>query len=164
MDEYQVDSRNRLMMRFIPDDEEDLCRLAVEAATDGFSGVSTAWFNTSKLIEFASTLDAFPLTEHDRHSISSGLTPQSGEHGGVYFEMVGVRIHPVGVRGQVGVLVHLSTGPDQMTNQMTLKRPRGEVHLELLTTYERTRLFGDHLLRMIQGEFSEAEIGGEILF
>jgi hypothetical protein len=155
METYEEDPADRLIVRFYRSDEDGTGELHVSAATRGFAGTASAWFDVESLGEFAASLAKYPLPDDLSISLSGGGTPLSGPRKNHYWEQVGLIFHPVGGKGQVGVRIHLQ-GRDDVPGQ--------EVRMELLTTYERLRLFSGHVVRMLNGEFNEAELGGEVLW
>ena len=54
------DLRNRLVARY-SDTDDTISRLWVRAASEGFSGEVSAWFDTERLIRFANDLAQYPL-------------------------------------------------------------------------------------------------------
>ena len=63
----------------------------------------------------------------------------------------------MGIKGQIGVHVHLRTPewPD------TPPEAVNDVWLQYLTTYERLGRFSGHLLAVLTGRLDEAVLGGE---
>jgi hypothetical protein len=131
-------------------------KLAVTATANGFSGRSAAWFDSTRLTEFASNLGEYPLPKEHPVMIASGFggSPEQLEQ-----EHVRVAVYPVGNRGQVGVGVHLATErwPDTRPDAVC------DVRLELLTTYQRLAEFSTDLVRVVHGEQREARLGEEVL-
>jgi hypothetical protein len=154
VDGYEEDPFNQLTARFDADGD-GTGKLWIRASAGGFSGESAGWFNTRTLFDFASALAAYPLPDSDPPHIETGF----GKPGELEQELLSVAVKPVGGRGQIGVQVHLRTEwwPDTRPDSIM------DVRLELLTTYERMRLFSGHFVRMVQGEFASAVLGGETL-
>jgi hypothetical protein len=119
--------------------------------TAGFSGVSEAWFDADVVIRFAEALAAYPLPGEHPLTLSSLADTESGADR----EYLGLSVYPIGIKGQLGVRVHLA-GP-------RFGRFVNEVDAELLTTYERLGQFSNHLVRVVHGELDAAEIGAEEL-
>jgi hypothetical protein len=155
VDEYEDDPSNQITLRFEAD-SDGTGKLYVRASADGFSGRSAAWFDSENLLRFTQSLEAYPLPEDSPPHVASGFG-NVGER--LEQEHVSLTFRPVGSRGQVGVEVHLASEvwPE------TRPESKREVQLELLTTYERLRLFANHLARVVAGELPEAIIGGEQL-
>jgi hypothetical protein len=155
--DYEDDPRELLTVKYQAD-VDGTGKLYVRAASKGFAGCSTAWFNTAELVEFASFLSAYPLPEDGNLTISSGFgaNERTGE---AAREHVSLTVGLVGRKGQVGVRVHLATPvwPDMRPGQAF------DVHLELLTTYERLRKFSGHMLGVLRGDYEEATLGAEVL-
>ena len=130
MTEPRDESAGFLAVRHEPEGSLDVGELLIEARANGFAGMSSAYFNDSAVLAFASRLAEYPLTEVAAPTISSG---HSDSMGGRYEEHVGITVVPVGPLGQLGVRVHLAeVWPAQPAAQ-------ADVRLELLTTYERMR-------------------------
>jgi hypothetical protein len=124
--------------------------LDVAAATGGYSGESDAWFDARVVVKFAEALSAYPLPDDGPITLSDLADSETDPDR----EYLGLAVAPIGIKGQIGFTVHLA-GPRFSGNV-------NEVHLRLLTTYERLR-FSKHLVRVVHGEFPSAEIGGEEL-
>jgi hypothetical protein len=139
-------------------DRDGTGKLTVVAASRGFSGRSAAWFDTLELMDFARSLSVYPLPE-DAHPCVDGGFGENPRTGRPAQEHVRIEVGPVGGKGQVGIWVHLAT------EEWPHTRPEEfyEVRLELLTTYERLRMFSLHLQRVLQGDLDEATIGTEVL-
>jgi hypothetical protein len=156
--ENDVESRpaDYLRVRYSPD-QDGTGKLSVAASAKGYAGVGGAWFDTSHFRDFESALATYPLPTDQYITIPSGFGWRSETD--LEQEHVRIAVGPVGVKGQVGVWVHLSTErwPDTRTESVM------DVHLELLTTYERLRRFSEHVLLVLDRKLDEAEIGGEEL-
>ncbi len=157
MDGYDEDTSNQLTVRF-RSVSETTGQLIVRVAAEGYSGQSAAWLDPRRLIKFATSLADVPVLDDASPLAVLGSfkrgTPDLEQ------ELVSLSVRPVGLRGQIGVTVHLASEMWPETQQESLK----EVRLELLTTYERLRHFGDHLIRVVNGELEQATLGGEELF
>ncbi|MEU7906290.1 hypothetical protein [Actinoplanes sp. NPDC049118] len=131
-------------------------QLQVYAQSGGFAGRGAAYFDAVHLIEFAGSLDEFPLPRglELAGGFSSREAPYELEE-----ELVGLRFHAVGGRGQVGIGVHLAgeCWPDTRPESVS------EVRLELLTTYERLRIFSGDFVAVARGQLDRAEIHEEVL-
>jgi hypothetical protein len=152
------DNPRELLILSYQADADGTGKLKVVVGSRGFSGESAAWFDTTNLKDFARSLSIYPLADDDHPNIHGGFGGNL-RTGSSPQEHVRLEIGPVGGKGQVGIWVHLATEvwPDT--------RPESfyEVRLELLTTYERLRMFSIHLLRVLEGDLSEASIGSEVL-
>jgi hypothetical protein len=147
-------STDFLAIRHEADGIVDVGRLRVTGRAKGFGGASSAYFNDSEVLAFATDVGRYPLPVGHRVAISGGHQAPTG---GDYVEEVGIAVMPVGLLGQLAVVVHLAeTWPARLD-------ARGEVRFELLTTYERMRSFGAALGRVIRGEELEARIEAEVL-
>jgi hypothetical protein len=126
-------------IEFERDDGDDRTgRLHVGAVADDYSGRATAWCDLASLEDFAQKLEASPLSLDAPVELAGGFADQ---------EQVGIRVTPVGAKGQISVAVHLATPrwPDT--------RPEAvhDVRLELLTTYEQLARFGEELAAVLRG-------------
>jgi hypothetical protein len=132
-------------------------RLKVSASAGGFAGRAEAWMDADEVAVFARSLDAFPLPDGGL-VLAGGFGKSSAD---LDTELVALRVYRVGNLGQVGIRCHLAGG----TSSWPPTRPKSvpEVHLELLTTYERLRTFGRNLTRIAEGSMEEAIIGQEAL-
>jgi hypothetical protein len=136
-------------VRLMPDDAS-ISRLLVEALADGFSGHADCWIATGRVTAFARELQAFPLPDAGALLVS-GLWPADSHE---LREIIRIEARRVGRLGQVGLAVHLATEESP---------PRGEVRLEVLTTYERLSQFAKDLSRVGRSESGHAQIEGEVL-
>jgi hypothetical protein len=153
---YVEDPSNLLTARYQPD-WDGTGELRIRAAANGFSGESTAWFDTLRLIEFATALDVYPLPSDSPLTIASGfLTPGTSQ---LEQEHVGLVVQPIGAKGQIRVRVHLSTPLWPATRSDSVN----DVRLELLTTYQRLHHFSVDFAHLLRAEVDEARLGAEIL-
>jgi hypothetical protein len=156
VDSYEDDPSNQLVARFQAD-SDGTGKLVIRASADGFSGESGAWFDAQAVAAFASALGTYPLPEDNPPHIESGFWKRGTQE--LEQELVSITVRPAGIKGQISVRVHLATEvwPDMRPDSDS------DVHLELLTTYERIRQFSDHLNRVVLGELDSATLGGESL-
>ena len=126
-------------LRFV-DDHDGTGELFVLARANGFSGASSAWFGLDDLLSFAALLAAMPLQEDPAPSLKGGYFAEPPT-AGLAQEHVGIEIRQISFNGQVAVAVHLATP------QTVREGPhrQQECRLELYTTYERLRHFGDEI-------------------
>ena len=123
-------------------------RLTVHAWFEGFSGVGAAYFGDDQLLQFAQSLGAFPLREDDCVEVSGGFWSRTAD---VLEEVhVGLRVLPVGQRGQVSIRTHLAT-------------PRGadavqEATVDVLTSYEALRRMSFDLPALVRGQVEEVHV------
>jgi len=122
----------------LDDGDDGTGRLHVRAVADDYSGRASAWFDLASLHDFAQKLGAYPLSLDAPVELAGGFADQ---------EQVGIRVRPVGAKGQISVAVHLATPrwPDS--------RPEAvhEARLELLTTYEQLARFTKELAAVVRG-------------
>lgn len=127
--------------------------LTVRASFDGFSGVGAAYFGDDQLLRFAEQLLAFPLPEGNPVEVFGGFWSRTADV--LEEEHVGLRVLPVGRRGQVTIRTHLAT-------------PRGgvpvqEVTVDVLTSYEALRRLSSDLAALVRGEVEEVGVKAERL-
>lgn len=138
------------------EDGDGTGELQVYAQSGGFAGHGAAYFDAMNLAEFGGSLDGFPLP----HGLvlAGGFWSREAPHE-LEQELVGLRFHAVGGRGQVGIGVHLAGERSPGTRPESVH----EVRLELLTTYERLRTFSRDFVAVARGQLDRAEIHEEIL-
>ena len=154
-EDYEVDPGNAVVLTWAAQGD-GTGLLAVRAASKGFAGESSAWFDSTRLLRFAAEIDQYPLGQ------TVGIASGYGESEATLTEEhVRLEVYPVGVKGQVGVRVRLAT----VSTDWPLTRPasRMEVRLELLTTYQRMGEFSRQVEGLIRGLRSEASVGMELL-
>jgi hypothetical protein len=145
-DRMETDAeRGSYLARRFAAGEDGTGEMHVSAASQGFGGRSSAWFDAVRLAEFGEALAGFPLPEE-------GLTLVSGfgsrtEPGQLEQEHVGLRIYRVHGRGQVGIGVHLAGQRWQGTRPESVPDAR----FEILTTYQRLRQFSDDFRALAEG-------------
>lgn len=149
--------RNLLTITYVSD-PDGTGKMTVSAAANGFAGNSSAWFNNNAVLDFAREIASYPLPEGSKLEITGGFGSRANPHA-VAEEHVGLRVGPVGIKGQIGIHVHLATP----TWEGMRPESAHDVRLQLLTTYQRLEHFGEHLSRVVRGELSVATIGGEVL-
>jgi hypothetical protein len=125
-------------------------KLTVLASANDYSGRASAWFDAASVAQFAELLEGFPLPSTEPIELASGFTDQ---------EQIGIRVGPVGVKGQISVAVHLATPrwPDTRAESVQ------DVRLEVLTTYEHVGRFAGELAAVVRGEQDSTRIRGETL-
>lgn len=127
-------------------------RLSVVAVADDYSGLGSAWFDVDKVASFAQRLEAYPLPSIEAIALTGGLAGQ---------ELVGIRVAPVGVKGQIRVWVHLST--PQWEWPVTRPESVHDVRLEVLTTYGHLGRFASELGGAGWGKSLTARLNGEAM-
>jgi hypothetical protein len=148
-------TRDGLVVRWLDRDADQTGDLEVEARFDGFAGVSAASFWDEHLLRFADDLGTYPLGDQ-RFQLSGGY---SNGPGGSRVEHVGLTVHPIGVRGQVGVIVHLAVRDNHVRHEQVTP---SEVRVEVLTSYEALGRFASELRHLVAGEVDEASLDAEI--
>jgi hypothetical protein len=155
MESDEAGPSDYLRVQYAPDDDET-GKLSVRASAKGYSGVGAAWFDTLRLQAFANDLATYPIPAGQPITISGGLGASLNGTLPAQ-ELLVMSVGPVGIKGQVGVRVHLSTERWQDTRPESVM----DVRLELLTTYERLRQFSEHLRLVLDKKLDEAELDGE---
>lgn len=141
-----------LCLEWAPDDSGDgTGQLFGEAASASFAGKSSAWFNDSTVLEFATSCESYPLDIHRLPSLNSGYG--SGD------EMVttlAVDISPVGSAGQVGVRVQLASWCSTFPAERPLARCG--VELEVLSSYNELHRLAEQLRHAVQAGGGRARL------
>ncbi len=150
---YDIDPTNLVTLTWSPLDSGE-GRLTVRAASEGWAGESRAWFDAARVTEFTASLVEFPLTKTVILASGFGTDNQHLDQ-----EHVRIDVYTVGGLGQVALGVHLAT--EEWADSRL--EARHEVRLELLTTYERLRVFAAGIDALLAGQINEASIGGERL-
>lgn len=90
-------------------DTDGTAELFVEAASAGFAGRASAWFNVREIAEFAQALNAFPLPADDPPRLQGGFSEATRGKPTVVQEHVFLEIRRAGKRGTLAVEVRLAT-------------------------------------------------------
>src|SRR5690242_512262 len=90
------------------DDGDGTGKLSADAAVEGYSSRSSAYFDLDQLKEFAKAIGEFPLPERTRCQIASGFGSKE-EQGKLEQEHLGIDLYPVGRRGYIGIQVRAAT-------------------------------------------------------
>lgn len=135
------------------DVEDGSGRLTVHASFEGFSGVGAAYFDNGQLLRFAERILAFPLSQEGSVELAGGFWSRTADV--LEEEHVGLRVLPVGQRGQVSIRVHLATPAGEDANQ--------EITVDVLTSYEALRRFSADLVALVNGLVREVTVGAERL-
>jgi hypothetical protein len=154
MGDYEIDVDNQIVVGYRADDKWS-GKLIIRASYEGFSGVSEAWIDLEKVVTFANSLTRYPIESDLPIRIASGFgSPEVLDQ-----ELVALEVGPVGIKGQLGVKVHLASPlwPDDRTESLK------EVRFEFLTTYQRLSTFSQDLSNVLRGTLSEAALGSEKL-
>jgi hypothetical protein len=149
--------RDALELRFDAD-TDGTGELLATVRFQGFAGRGGAWFSISQLEEFADAIAVFPIQNEKRPAIAGGFWSNDAQ-GKLEEEHLAIAVYPVGGRGQVGVLVRLSTElweGDRTDSQATIK-------VELLTTYQPLADFAKQLHLLVHGEVETATLFAEVL-
>jgi hypothetical protein len=130
--------------------------VVAESAT-GFRGSTSAWLDRANLTTFADCAAQYPLDTARLPEMSGRSTP----FGGSPMVQVGLKVYPVGGKGQIGISVELARKPWTWPTMRPEEQHR--VVLEVLTTYPRLAELSDGLQHLLTGEISSARIDGEVL-
>jgi hypothetical protein len=148
-------TRGYLRVRFLRDDDW-IGELVADAASDGFSGRSSAWFHRQTIEEFAQALVRYPLANESPPTIAGGYgAPDTSDR--LEQEHLGITADPLGTRGQIGVQVRLATPLEQGS------RPESQCccRVEIRTTWEPLSRFSRQLLAVLDGSADEALLNGD---
>jgi hypothetical protein len=120
-------------------------------SSGGFGGRGQGWINEEPVRNFATRLGDYPLDEADLPTLVVG----SGGLGEPMNVQVGLRVYPVGSRGQLGIQVRLGNQPWQSPPM------RDEEHesavFEVRTTYKRAAQFGRDLLAWVKAGWNQED-------
>ncbi|MEV0154036.1 hypothetical protein AB0H57_09890 [Micromonospora sp. NPDC050686] len=154
--EARPEESDFVSLEFVADDD-GTGQLRVSARSNGYAGRGAAYFDALRLAEFAASLEAFPLPVGGLTLAGGFVNPNNA--GELEQELVGLRFYGVGGRGQVGVGVHLSG------EEWPHIRPESvpAVRSELLTTYERLRMFSRDFFAVARGDDVRAFLKQEVL-
>lgn len=133
-------------------------KLSVEAESGGFSGKSGAYFDISRVQEFARAIGEFPLPDSERCAMVSGFGSKETP-GKLEQEHVGIELYPIDGHGHIGVQVRLST--EVWPN--TRPKSQNAAKFEVITTYQSIAEFSRDLLALMSGTSTEAVLRGEML-
>lgn len=132
-------------------DNDGTGELFAQVVSNGFSGVSSACFGESSLVEFAKILAAaFPLPIEAPLRIQGGFWSKVG--GGVEQEHVGLAFYQANAIGRVGCRISLCTP----SYEHSRPEEQSSLAVELLTTYERLGVFARALELLPSGGIDEA--------
>jgi hypothetical protein len=133
-------------------DTDGTGRLVAAVSAEGFSGVGSAWFSETELIEFARLLgETYPLPPQGLPKLQggywSGSDPPTLEQ-----PHVELRFYPIGSLGKIGCRVRLGMPRE------AFERPeqQSSVEVELVTSYEQAGAFARALAAVAQGQEREA--------
>lgn len=145
-------SASYLRLRFLREDDST-GELVAEAASDGFSGRSSAWFTAATIEDFARAIAVFPLAHDARPAIASGY----GTPGRLTQEHLGITVYAPGDRGHIGVQVRMATP----TQEPTQPESQNSVRIVISTTYEALARFSRQLLGVLNGSLDESQLDGD---
>ena len=140
---------------FFSADEDGEGWLDAEVRAKHFAGLGTAWFGRDELIRFARRLaETYPLKEATPLTLEGGFLGR-GEVPAQFH--VRLTFYPVGSVGLIGCGVYLATPMSRDD------RPASQafVSVELLTHYERMRVFARAFEALALGEATEAVLESE---
>ena len=89
-------------------DPDRTCELFVEAHSNGFSGIGSAWFNADEIESFASKLELYPIHDNNKPELASGYYSPDGS-GRLIQKLLHILVYPTDGVGTLGIRVELST-------------------------------------------------------
>jgi len=116
----------------------------------GFSGASSAWIGVREIAAFGEKLAAtYPLKASEPLELAGGVWSRSG----LALERVhvGLKFYPIESVGIVGCFVRLTTDLESDGRPES----RSSVAVELKTTYQQLREFGESLVALASGNRAE---------
>jgi hypothetical protein len=140
---------NNLLRMRIEIEDDDTAELYAEVEKNGFSGKSSAWFQTSLLIEQARKFAQYPLVAGGNPCIVGGFWNKDATE----IEEVHLRItaYPTDNKGGLVLLVELAV-PKDNTRHPSLCC---SVSVELNTSYEQMSMFARDLESLAIGQAKE---------
>ena len=144
-------NEEKLVLYFDADDD-GTGELFVEASANGFSGVSSAWFNRSEILEFANALAAYPISKDKFPKIAGGYW-HSDVKDELKQEHLTISVYPIDSLGNLGIQVRLATAEN--SSEM---RPESlhVVKLEIQTKYNALAMFSNQIIALINGRVEKA--------
>jgi len=133
-------------------DDDGTGELFAEASANGFSGVGSAWFNRSEILEFANALAAYPIPKDKLPKIVGGFW-RSDAKGELEQEHLAISVYPIGGVGNLGIQVRLATAEN--SSEM---RPESLhlVKLEIETNYNALAMFSKQIIALINRRVEKA--------
>lgn len=145
-----MNSEQKLIFYF-DDDGDGTGELFVEAYSKGFSGISSAWFNKTELLDFAKSLSIYPLSNKNPPKISGGFWKKDVK-GELEHEHLAISVYPIDGKGNLGIQVRLAT---ELWNE---ERPESQhlVRLEILTSYNALESFSKEIIALLNNNIEKA--------
>ena len=147
---------DHLAIAYAPSPDDFYALATVSARANGFAGRSSIWLTPEALATFAAALSAYPLDPSNRPTLIGGYGPNP-QTGAEAEDHVRLEAQPVGPYGQVALVATL------LDPSSPAGRPRSNVTLELLTTYQRLGAFARDVVAISKGEVPAALLGAELL-
>jgi hypothetical protein len=146
-----VKNREKLVFYFDADDD-GTGELFAEASANGFSGVGSAWFNRSELLEFANALATYPIPKDKLPKIAGGFWRKDVSDE-LDQEHLAISVYPIDGVGNLGVQVRLATAEN--SSEM---RPESlhVVKLEIQTKYNALATFSKQIIDLVNGRIEKA--------
>jgi hypothetical protein len=132
-------------------DDADIGELEVHAKARGFTGWSFILVHRKDLAQFGSALTAYPLDTDARPSLS-GLVGDAND--------VQLEVRQISALGQISLTARLI---EPFMHPAPAHHQRQVAVIELLTTYERVRKFGEDLVALADRRRSDARLDEELL-
>jgi hypothetical protein len=147
-------SKSHLRLRF-GNDGAGSGELFARASADGFAGEGSAYFNIDEIERFAVAISAFPLSDVERPSLSSGFVKKDSS--GEIEEHLGISVYTIDGRGHIGVQVRMASPIRRDTRLDSQKIAK----LEIVTSYEPLSKFSKDLTALMRGTVAEVRLDGE---
>jgi len=124
--------------------------------SNGFAGVSSAWFGMEQLVAFARELAAaYPLPANKPLRLEGGFWSKTDST--IEQLHVGLQFYPIGSLGRVGCGITLATP----VNEHERAQSQASASVEIQTTYERLGAFARSLEMLARGATDEAVLEAE---
>ncbi|MDC6170662.1 hypothetical protein [Paucibacter sp. XJ19-41] len=145
---------HHLELRFEPD-TDGTGELFASARCENFSGAGSAWFHEWEVRAFGAKLQScFPLLPGTELRLEGGYWDSSCSPTRLKDVVVGIRIYPVGITGEIGVRLELGDG----TYERQRPESRGRASFELMATYEDIQRFGAQIQLLVQSTGGTASL------
>lgn len=136
---------------YFENDDDGTGELFVEASSKGFSGIGSAWFNKTELLDFAKSISMYPLSNDNLPKISGGFW-RKDVIDELEQEHLAISVYPTDGKGNLGIQIKLAT---EIWNEY---RPESQhiVKLEILTSYNALELLSKEIVALLNNRIEKA--------
>jgi hypothetical protein len=150
--------KDYIRIKLNADDNTGGLELSAYFQIGSYSGNGVAWFNASRVEEFALRLGEYPLPDGDQFSLAGGYWSKDRK-GHLEEVHLSLDVYPIGKSGQVGAKIQLAE-PRDFVNR---SEAASMAVAELKTTYENLGIFSAQLAQLSRGDLDEVTLHGEEL-